>query len=72
MNNKNFSTAKSKSRQEPEKETPKNRTKCLVGMIGVALCGALPGYTAYGQSSLSVGVSVPLPGIRDSCRERFL
>jgi hypothetical protein len=40
-----------------------NRTKCLIGMIGFVLCGALPGFTTYAQSSVSVGVSVGLPSV---------
>ena len=40
-----------------------NKTKRLIGMIGFVLCGALPGYTTYGQPSVSVGVSVPLPSV---------
>src|SRR6266849_1984104 len=63
MKNKNFSRIGCQPTRELQKETPMNRTKRLIGMIGLALCGALPAYTAYGQSSLSVGVSVPLPGI---------
>src|SRR6185436_12935575 len=41
-----------------------NRTKRLIGMIGLVVCGALPGYTTYGQPSLSVGVNVPLPAVQ--------
>jgi len=42
-----------------------NRTKRLGGKLGFVLCtallGALTEYTTYGQPSVSVGVSVPLP-----------
>ncbi len=40
-----------------------HRTKHLIGKIGIALCGALIGCTAIGQSSVSVGVSVALPSV---------
>ena len=38
-----------------------NRTKR--SKIGFVLCGALLGYATYGQPSVSVGVSVPLPSV---------
>ena len=41
-----------------------NRTKC--SKIGFVLCGALRGYTTYGQPSVLVGVSVPLPSVEVS------
>ena len=45
-----------------------NGTKRLGGKIGFVLCtallGALTGYTTYGQPSVSVGVSVPLPSVQ--------
>jgi len=44
-----------------------NKTKRLGGKLGIVLCGALlgalTGYTTYGQPSVSVGVSVPLPSV---------
>ncbi|HXT41808.1 MAG TPA: DUF6600 domain-containing protein, partial [Candidatus Angelobacter sp.] len=40
-----------------------NKTKPLIGMIGLVMCGAVSGYTTFGQPSLSVGVSVPLPAV---------
>ncbi|HWX22142.1 MAG TPA: DUF6600 domain-containing protein [Candidatus Binatia bacterium] len=40
-----------------------NRAKLLGGRFGIVLCGALLGYTAHGQPSVSVGVSVPLPSV---------
>ena len=38
-------------------------TKRFGGKLGIALCGALLGYTTCGQDSVSVGVSVPLPAV---------
>src|SRR5436190_6551200 len=38
-----------------------NKTKC--SKLGFVLCSALLGYTSYGQPSVSVGVSVPLPSV---------
>jgi len=40
-----------------------NKTKRLGDKIGIVLCSALLGYTAYGQPSVSVGVSVALPSV---------
>jgi hypothetical protein len=40
-----------------------NRTKRLGGKLGIVLCSALLGCTTYGQPSVSVGVSVPLPSV---------
>ena len=41
-----------------------NKTKrASIGKIGFVLCGALPGFTTYGQPSVSVGVSVGLPSV---------
>jgi hypothetical protein len=40
-----------------------NQTKRLGDKIGIVLCSALLGYTAYGQPSVSVAVSVPLPSV---------
>lgn len=40
-----------------------NRTKRLIGKFGIVLCSALLGYTTYGQPSVSVGLSVPLPSV---------
>ncbi len=63
MNNKNFPRTGSQSTPEMQKENSTNKIKRLIGMIGIALCYALPGYTIYGQPSVSVGVSVPLPSV---------
>ena len=40
-----------------------NKTMRLGGKLGIALCGALVGCTTYGQPSVEVGVSVPLPSV---------
>jgi len=40
-----------------------NKTKRLGNKFGIVLCSALLGYTAYGQPSVSVGVSVSLPSV---------
>jgi hypothetical protein len=37
--------------------------KRLGGKLGIVLCSALLGCTTYGQPSVSVGVSVPLPSV---------
>jgi hypothetical protein len=41
-----------------QKENPMNRTKHLIGKLGMVLCTALLGGTAYGQVSVSVGVEI--------------
>jgi len=52
-----------------------NRTKRLGGKLGIVLCGALfgalTGYTTYGQPSVSVGVSVPLPSVEIRAESDF-
>jgi len=48
---------------ELQKENPMNRIKRLGGKLGIVLCSALLGYTTYGQPSVSVAVSVPLPSV---------
>src|SRR6185295_18596100 len=63
MNTKNFSRMRSQPTPETQKKNSMNRTKRLIGMIGLVLCGALPGYTTYGQPSVAVAVSVPLPSV---------
>src|SRR5580765_2962666 len=63
MNHKEFSKMESQPTPETPKGIPMNKTKRLIGMIGIVLCSALPGYTTYGQPSVSVGVSVPLPSV---------
>ena len=63
MNIKNFSEMKCPPAPEPPKENPMNKTKRLIGMLGIVLCSGLLGSTTYGQSSVSVGVSVPLPSV---------
>ncbi|MDB6015682.1 MAG: hypothetical protein JWR19_171 [Pedosphaera sp.] len=40
-----------------------NKTKRLAANLGFILCCALLGHSTYGQPSLSVGVSVPLPSV---------
>src|SRR6185369_10708908 len=61
MNNKNFSKIMNQPTPEMQKENSMNRTKCLIGKLGMVLCSALLGYTTYGQPSVSV--SVPLPSV---------
>jgi hypothetical protein len=41
-----------------------NITKHFVGKLGIVLCSAMLGYTTYGQPSVSVGVTVPLPSLQ--------
>jgi hypothetical protein len=41
-----------------------NKTRRLGGKLGIMLCGALFGCAAYGQPSVSVGVSVALPTVQ--------
>ena len=41
-----------------------NQTRRLGGKLGLVLCGALFGCAAYGQPSVSVGVSVTLPTVQ--------
>lgn len=48
-----------------------NRTKHLIGKIGIALCSALIEFTAVGQSSVSVGVSVTLPSVEIRAESDF-
>ena len=52
-----------------------NGTKRSGGKIGFVLCaallGALTGYTTYGQPSVSVGVSVPLPSLEIRAESDF-
>jgi hypothetical protein len=54
-------------------ENPMNRTKRLAGKIGLVLCGALLNLecTTYGQPSVSVGVSVPLPAVEIRAESDF-
>src|ERR1041385_5822476 len=63
MNNKSLSRMGSPPTQELHKGNSMNKAKRLIGMIGIVLGGALPGYTTYGQPSVSVAVSVPLPAV---------
>ena len=71
MNNKNFFETGSQPTQRLRKENPMNITKRLIGMIGLVLCGALPGYTIYAQPSVSVGVSVSLPAVEIRAESDF-
>ena len=52
-----------------------NRTRRVGGKIGFMLCtallGALTGYTTYGQPSVSVAVSVPLPSVEIRAESDF-
>jgi len=48
-----------------------NKTKRLIGMLGLVLCGALPGYTTCGQPSVSVGVRMPLPAVEIRAESDF-
>jgi len=52
-----------------------NKAKRLTGKIGFVLCstllGMLTGYTTYGQPSVSVGVSVPLPSVEIRAESDF-
>jgi hypothetical protein len=52
-----------------------NGTKRLGGKLGFVLCtallGALTGYTTYGQPSVSVEVSVPLPSVEIRAESDF-
>jgi hypothetical protein len=43
--------------------TIKITTKRLGGKLGIVLCSVLLGCTTYGQPSVSVGVSVPVPSV---------
>jgi hypothetical protein len=61
--NKNISETGSQSTQELKKEDSMKKAKRLIGMIGVLLCGALPGFTTSAQPAVSVGVSVGLPSV---------
>jgi hypothetical protein len=54
-----------------QKEHPMNRTKSLGGKLGIVLCSAFLGCTAYGQPSVSVGVSVPLPAVEIRAESDF-
>ncbi len=40
-----------------------NKTRRLGGKLGIVLGSVLLGYTSYGQPSVSVGLSVPLPSV---------
>lgn len=64
MNQKNFSEPGSQPTPEMLKEKSMKRTQCLAGKFGIVLCGALLGYTTYGQPAISVGVSLPLPSVQ--------
>ena len=46
-----------------QKVNSMNKTKRLVGKLGIVLWSAVLGYTTHGQPSVSVGVSVPLPSV---------
>ena len=48
-----------------------NRTRRLIARFGMVLCTALLGYTTYGQPSVSVGLSVPLPVVQISVESDF-
>ena len=60
---------------EMQNENLMNRTKRLGGKIGFVLCtallGTLTGYTTYGQPSVSVAVSVPLPTVEIRAESDF-
>ena len=71
MKNKNFSKTESRPTPELQKENPMNRTKRLGGKLGIVLCSALLGYTTYGQPSVSVAVSVPLPSVEIRAESDF-
>ena len=47
------------------------KTKRLIGMIGLVLCGALPGFTTRAEASVSVGVNVALPGVEIRAESDF-
>jgi hypothetical protein len=49
--------------QRLNKDDSMNRTKRVVSKLGIGLCSALLGCTTYGQPSVEVGVSVPLPAV---------
>ncbi len=63
MNHNSSSTPKSPATPTLQKGTPMNRTTRLLSRIGSVLCGALLGYTAQGQPSVSVDVNVGLPAV---------
>jgi hypothetical protein len=48
-----------------------NRTKRLAGKLGIVLASALLAGTTYGQPSVSVGVSVPLPSVEIRAESDF-
>jgi hypothetical protein len=49
-----------------------NKTKrAVVGKLGLVLCSALLGHTAYGRASVSVGVSVGLPSVEIRTQSDF-
>src|ERR1041385_2664300 len=56
---------------EIRKENPMNKTKRLTGKLSIVLCSALLGYTTYGQPSVSVGISVPLPSVEIRAESDF-
>jgi Family of unknown function (DUF6600) len=61
--NKNFSRIGSEPSQEVQKENFMNKTKHLLGMSGLVLSFALPGFRAYSQPSPSLAVNVGLPSV---------
>jgi hypothetical protein len=58
-----FPTGNSAHTPEIQGKNSMNKTKCLIGLIGFAMCGGLPEYSIYGQPSVAVGVIVPLPSV---------
>jgi hypothetical protein len=56
---------------ENHEEDPMNTTKHLGARLGIVLCGALLGCPAFGQPSLSVGVSVDIPSVEIRAESDF-
>src|SRR6266498_384178 len=48
---------------EMQKENSMKKTKRLIGLLAIALCGGLLGCATYGQPEVAVAVSVPLPSV---------
>jgi len=63
MNQKHVSTPEHLPAQRLEKENHMNRSNRLAAKCGMVLCSALLTCATYGQPSIAIGVSIPLPSV---------
>jgi hypothetical protein len=68
MNKTNFSETETQPTPELKQEHLMNGTKRVSAILGIALCSAVLVGTSYGQPSVSVGLSVPVPSVQVEIR----